>query len=106
MVADEEKTMADKITAKKLRDVSKNFKGTAYLYELSEEITEFEFKATSKYVVSSGVNVCGDGPETLLFLANPDGTVIHSLDLNGSERGYIDPDRAMRNRFTLLEEEK
>ena len=93
-------------TAKMIRDLSgPDWSGTVYLYQLSEpiEYTRFEevdddyveLELAAEFVISSGTNVMFSGPETLIFPADEDGEVTSWCEIGGS-RGYIDPDRAIR----------
>lgn len=77
-------------TATFVKDVSHKFAGTAHLYRVETE-------DGYDYVVSSGVNTMFSGPETYLFLADEDGNVLDWMELDGSFRGAIDPEAAVRN---------
>lgn len=66
------------------------WQGDARLYKLSEPLDGFDF------VVVSGVNALRTGPETFLFGAREDGEVGSWLELDGSFRGRIDHEAALR----------
>lgn len=86
------------MTATFVKDVSDRFAGTAYLYRVEPPVTGgWDGDTEYDYVVSSGVNALFSGPETYLFPADEDGEVLDWGELDGSFRGAIDPERAVRN---------
>jgi hypothetical protein len=75
-------------------------KGTKYLYKVP--VTE---ETPEGYVLSSAVEIQFMGrsePETYLFRADETGKVTNWLELEGSEKGYCDPDRAMENVYDVV----
>ena len=101
-------------TATFVRDVSKDWSGTAYLYKLSvplkdepwggdddEECPEFT------YVVASATVVMFSGAETYIFGADEDGHVESFAELPGSMRGIYSPEKAMQNAgYTVIDERR
>ena len=86
-----------------VKDCSKNFTGTAYLYKLSEPIAypswvhdEDEQREMTEYVVVSATNAFDSGPETYIFPANQDGDILKWGELNGSFKGNLDHKEALR----------
>lgn len=49
------------------------------------------------YVIVSAVDVPFSGPETLIFEGDADGNIIDFCDLEGSFRGDMDHEQALRN---------
>jgi len=92
-----------------VKDVSGHFQGTAYLYKLSEPIPynwnwkEKKYTDETEYVVASGVHAMFSGPETYIFPADEEGKVLGWGELPGSQQGYIDPERAIRNLKDIVE---
>jgi hypothetical protein len=88
--------------ATKLKNVSEEFTGEAWLYRLEPpHVKKPGFNGhkdeTIEYVVSSAtVAPYGGGPETYLFWADEAGEVLSWLELDGSFRGALDCDRAVR----------
>ena len=84
--------------AYKVKDVSDKFKGEAWLYKVSDVVEEDG--ASSEYIVSSAV----EGPnffggficETYLFLSDSDGNVLRWGELEGSFKGGMDCDQAIK----------
>ena len=62
--------------------------------------------AYTNYVVTSAANVPFSGPETYLFPADKDGKIINWLELEGSFRGDLDHQQAIRNAGWLIAGEK
>ena len=50
-----------------------------------------------KYVVASAALTMFTGPETLVFQADEEGNVTDWKDLDGSSRGHLDCDQAIRD---------
>ena len=75
----------------------------AHVYQLSEPVhyvpsaREGTKEETTNYIVVSGVDVPGYGPETLIFPADKDGKVTSYAELAGSFRGSIDHELALEN---------
>ena len=84
-------------TATKLRELH-DFRGTAFLYQLSEPHEGHSF------IASSAVDAVYSGPETYLFGCDAEGVVQDWRELDGSFRGSLDCDRAVRNAgYEILE---
>jgi hypothetical protein len=86
-----------------VKDVSENFIGTARLYRVDPPIAhsyDFEketYTAHADFIVSSAVNAYCDGPETYLFAADENGKILDWSELEGSFRGGLDCDKAIRD---------
>lgn len=93
--------VSDKI-ATYVADVSDKFTGTAFLYRMDPPLTyqTYEVDGTSEriteYVVASAADVMFSGPETYIFPADSDGEVIDWGELEGSFRGDLCCDEAIR----------
>ena len=75
------------------------------LYRLSEPIDDGEGGTTDYVIVSAKVVDIIYRPETYIFPARADGSVINFTDLPGSFDGAVDHDRAIREAgWTLVEE--
>ena len=71
--------------------------GTARLYKVPEYKWSNSFEeGTAEYVAVSAVVALG-GPETFIFPADADGTVLNWLELEGSFHGALDHVRALNN---------
>jgi hypothetical protein len=67
------------------------------LYQLSEPIAKYGADGDSgPYVIVSGVWAMFSGPETYIFPADATGKVTDWGELEGSFRGSIDHERALR----------
>lgn len=73
---------------REIRDTEKGFDG-GRLWQILWETEEGNF------IVSSASVVQGE-PETYLFPADPDGTIKDWLELDGSFKGDLDHERAIR----------
>ena len=74
------------------------FKGEAWLYRLNPPMPyDWEGEEFTEYVVSSAVVAPFTGPETYLFPAGPSGKVLDWGELEGSYRGGLNCDQAVRN---------
>lgn len=80
-----------------------DFKGDARLYQLSELVgydldweTE-EYAAQTNHVIVSAVIALYSGPETYIFPANEEGKVLDWGELDGSFRGSLDHEQALRD---------
>lgn len=88
-------------TATKIKDLE-DFTGDAALYELSEPVEYDEpwsdddppAKQTT-FVAVSATNVPFSGPETYIFAANNEGTVLDWCELSGSYRGGLSHKKAL-----------
>lgn len=76
-------------TAKLVKNLT-GFNGEARLYRLSEPLEGNEFVAVSAVVAFYS------GPETYIFPANSDGKVASWGELDGSFRGSLDHEEALR----------
>lgn len=76
--------------AKKIRSIP-GFTGEAWLYELTPPFGPHQF------VISSAANVLFSGPETYVFPASEAGEVTSWSELEGSFRGGLNCDQAIRN---------
>lgn len=74
-----------------IKDNLPGFNGKVHLYRM-EPIYQ-----GSKYVVISATNAMFSGPETYIFSSDKDGNVTSWIELEGSERGFIDIDRVIKN---------
>jgi hypothetical protein len=75
--------------------------GDASLYRVDPPMTygdlcDEEDKGTTEFVIVSAVNVPFSGPETYIFPADSDGEVVDWLELDGSYRGGLDHEAALR----------
>ena len=85
------------MNAKMIKDVSADFAGTALLFELDPPL-ETEYSTTSyQFVIASAAVTMDSGPETFIFPATKDGEVVSWLELDGSQRGTLDPTGVIRN---------
>lgn len=84
-------------TATLLKDRLPNFSGHAQLWQLDPPLLGYDKVTSHEYVVVSGVNAMFSGPETYVFPADADGKVIHWGELDGSFRGEINHEKALRN---------
>jgi hypothetical protein len=88
-------------TATRIKDVSENLRGKGYLYLLSEPLTSQDEQdkpvEVFEHIIGSAVIVPMCGPETYLFPATPAGTILDLAELNGSFRGGLNTDKAMKN---------
>ena len=77
------------------------FRGEAHLFSVEppmEYIPEYnEPPKLTEYVIVSGVNAFGSGPETFIFPADKDGNILSWGELDGSFQGDIDIVRALSN---------
>lgn len=78
-------------TATFLRAVESS-RGEARLYRLSVPL-----EGAAHVIVSAVTVPYGGGPETYIFPATPEGDVRHWGELEGSYRGGLDHERALRN---------
>ena len=78
-----------------------NWLSDARLYELDKPIEYDETGAdknpTTKYIIVSAVDVIFSGPETFIFPAHADGTVINHLEMDGSYKGGLSHSMALMN---------
>lgn len=77
------------------------FTGDARLYMVSPAAEQRDWdgalEATHDYVIVSATTVPFSGPETYIFPATPDGEVADWGELDGSYRGGLDHEEALRN---------
>lgn len=57
---------------------------------------ECDTKVDAEYVVVSASNVPFSGPETYIFAADEDGKIVRWTELDGSFRGELDHEKALR----------
>ena len=81
-------------SAKFMKQLS-DFTGDARLYQLSDFVDYDEGK--TKYIIVSAVVAPYSGSETYIFPANKKGEVIDWGELDGSFRGGLDHEQALRN---------
>lgn len=78
----------------------KNFRGDARLYKLSEPVMYAYYKygdlPKTNYIIISAVEVNGI-PETYIFPANEEGTIVAWDELEGSFRGELNHEKALKN---------
>jgi len=89
-------------TATLVMDNLGKFQGEASLYRLSEPIAEYswddeEVPETHEYVIVSAAVAMMSGPETYIFPADKDGSVLNWGELDGSYRGGLSHQKALRN---------
>jgi hypothetical protein len=88
------------ITATFIKDLDLGSRGDQKLYRLSESVPygwhdEDEGRPTTEYVVISGV--CNQyAHETYIFPGDADGEIIDWGEMDGSFRGAVDHERAIR----------
>ncbi len=91
------KSIRNKATYIKTLD---NWLSDARLYELDKPIEydgRDDDKPTTKYIIVSAVDVIISGPETFIFPAHADGTVINHLEMDGSYSGGLSHSMALMN---------
>ena len=81
--------------AKFVKDVS-GFTGIAKLYRVSPPV-RFNGQKRASWIIVSGVDAMFSGPETYIFPASAKGEVRDWGELEGSFRGSIDHNQALRN---------
>jgi hypothetical protein len=88
------------VKAKYLKTL-KGFSGTAKLYELSPPLIEKDYegkpRGKHKYVVVSAAVAMFSGSETYIFPATKSGEIKNFGELDGSYRGGLDHETALRN---------
>lgn len=88
-------------TATKIKDLD-GFAGHAALYKLSQPIKyerwgeEDEKPEQYEHVIVSAASVMFSGPETYIFGANEAGEITNWTELDGSFRGGLDHEAALR----------
>lgn len=84
-------------TARRIKNISAQFEGVAFLYELSESVTFNNGKKdiNTFHVVASATVIPMSGAETYIFPADEHGNVKYFVELDGSFRGKLDPDQAI-----------
>jgi len=83
------------------------FTGEAWLYRVDPPMPYgWEEEAWTEYVVSSSAIALFSGPETYLFPADASGKVLDWGDLEGSYRGGLDCDQAIRNAGYMIVEQE
>lgn len=85
-----------------IKDVSKDFKGTAKLWRITPPVvyTEWtddsgEISLETEYVITSATNAMFTGPETYIFPADSEGNILNWTELPGSYRGGLDHELAI-----------
>lgn len=82
-----------------IRDLDEGFSGHASLYKLSKAVQYREAydkpPLETNYVIVSAANVIFSGPETYIFPADKDGTILDWLELSGSFKGGLDHKKAL-----------
>ena len=89
--------MAEKIAT--LIKVMKDWTGDAALYRMEPPIANYDDRRPLhfEYVVVSAVVVPYSGPETYIFGADENGHVACYMELDGSEKGFLNHKRALNN---------
>ncbi len=99
--------MGMKKVATFIKDMTPEFLGEARLYRVDPPLKvdpwDDESSETTEYVISSASSVLG-APETYIFAADSEGKVTNWGELNGSEKGFLDCDRAIRGAGYDLQE--
>jgi hypothetical protein len=77
------------------------FTGTAHLYRCDPPMADRQWDESAQpqefeYVVVSATNAMFSGPETYIFGANEQGEIIEWGELEGSYRGGLDHEEALR----------
>lgn len=90
-----------KRTATKIKE-GLDWQGDATLYQLSAPIT-YEGDRQTDFVWVSAVCAIFSGPETFIFPADDNGEVLGWAELEGSFRGGLDHERALRGAGYSLE---
>ena len=89
-------------TAKELKKLD-DFTGDARLFQLSQPVEYgYDYKAkkyekSTEFVVISAASAMFSGPETYIFPANEEGEVVDWCELEGSFKGGLDHERALKN---------
>ena len=83
-------------TAKFIKDVSENFTGTAKLFSVNPPVEDYDGNKYD-YVVASGTIAMFSGAETYIFPSDENGNVISWGELDGSFRGSINCEKAIKN---------
>lgn len=73
------------------------FTGTAKLYRLSDLVAFGCDGMTTFHVVVSATNAMYSGPETYIFPAGEDGSILDWSELAGSYRGGLNHEQALLN---------
>jgi hypothetical protein len=79
------------------------FQGEARLYRLSQPVAydyDWEndtYKSSTNFVVVSAASAVFSGPETYIFPAGENGKVVDWCELEGSFKGGLDHEQALRN---------
>lgn len=85
-------------TATLIKEGLPDFTGQANLYRLDPPIAADDSeKGPWEYVVTSAVVAPYTGPETYIFASDENGEVVDWGELNGSYRGALDHEQALRN---------
>ena len=66
------------------------FTGIASLYKLDPPLE------SGAFVIVSATNALFSGPETYIFAASPEGGIVSWVELEGSFRGDLDHEKALR----------
>lgn len=85
-------------TATFIRDV-KGGTGTQRLYKVNPPV-EYGYgdtKSVTEYVVTSATKAMFSGPETYIFPADADGTIVDWSEMDGSFRGDLCHETALSN---------
>jgi len=89
----------------------------AYVYKLDPPLVfekgnmsvegDFSYLPTvTEHVWVSGNHVQYSGPETYIFPSDHEGAVTSWLELEGSQKGFVDPDRVLRELGYEIEEKE
>ena len=73
--------------------------GDARLYKVSPSV-EYGWdddKDTTKFIIVSAVVAAFSGPETYIFPASKTGEIISWTEINGSQRGILDHEKALKD---------
>jgi hypothetical protein len=89
--------------AKRIKDVSGNFRGSAQLWKFDPPLENGEFE----YAIVSGISAPHDTgvPETFIFGCNEEGEVATWLELEGSFQGEVNHVKAIENAGYIVEDE-
>jgi hypothetical protein len=96
------------VTATFIKKLS-GFTGDARLYRLSAPVRyddhgdEDGEKKHTQYVVVSATGAMFSGPETYMFPADPEGSILDWGEMHGSYKGDMNHERAIENAGWLLE---
>jgi len=88
------------------------FQGDARLYKVTPPMSydmNYEtnkYDKVTKYIIVSACDTFDEGPETFIFPSDSKGNVINWGELNGSYRGGLDHEKALRRAGYEITDEK